>query len=156
MTKANAKANRGLKVAILIGIAVLAVPQLAAAVITFDQLDDDLFVISHRVKLKFWMSRGKAMLMVYEKAASLCVAAGYTHFEILQQESQANQLYEEANASIRVHFFSDAGADRIECRRNASARYIEQASVKLARRGYRPPDQQPAASSASVDTENGI
>ncbi len=146
MTKVNGKRSRVVKVGILIAIAALAVPQLAAAVITFDQLDEDLFVVSHRVKVKFWMSRGQAMRMVYEKAASLCVAVGYTHLEILHQESQAGQLYEDANASIRVRLFSDDGFDRIDCRSNASARYVEQASVKLVRRGYQPPDPQQAAS----------
>jgi hypothetical protein len=155
MTKASRKARRGLKVAILIAIAVLATPQLASAVITFDQLGDDLFIVSHRVKLKFWMSRGKAMRMVYEKTASLCLAAGYTHFEILQQESEANQLYDDANASLRVRYFSSNGAGRIDCRRNASDRYVEQASVKLARRGYRPPAEQAAPSSGSGGGSNG-
>lgn len=154
MKKASARASKGLKVAILIAIAALAAPGLASAVITFDQLGDDLFIVSHRVKVKFWMSRGKAVRMVYEKAASLCLAAGYTHFEVLQQESEANQWDDDANASVRVRFFSAEGNGRIDCRRNASERYVEQASVKLARRGYRPPDPPPAPS-APVGADNG-
>ena len=155
MRKASAKTSSRRKGAILLGIAVLAAPQLASAVITFDQLGDDLFVVSHRVKVKFWTSRGQAMRMVYEKAASLCLAAGYSHFEILQQESEANQWGEDANASVRVRFFSANDGERIDCRRNANNRYVEQASVKLARRGYRPPDPQAEASGESPRVENG-
>ncbi|MCP4205178.1 MAG: hypothetical protein GY769_24980 [bacterium] len=142
------------KILILIGIATLIAPQIAMAVVTFDQLDDDLFVISHRVKVKFWMSRGQAMRKVYEKAGSICLAAGYTHFEILQQESQAGQWQDDANASVRVRFFFEGSEERIECRRTASDRYIEQATVKLAKRGYRPPPPT-AGSSAEAKTGSG-
>ena len=147
--------SRALRVGLLIAIALLALPQVAAAVITFDQLDEDLFVVSHRVKVKFWMSRGQAVRKVYEKAASLCVATGYTHLEVLQQESEANQWDDDANASVRVRFFSEDGGGRIDCRRNASERYIEQAAVKLAKRGYRPPPQT-AGSSGEAESGAGL
>lgn len=138
--------GRATKVLLLVGIALLAVPQLAAAVITFDQLDDDLFVVSHRVKVKFWMSRGQAVRKVYEKAASLCLATGYSHLEVLRQESEAHQWDDDANAHVTVRFFAEDGDRRIECRPLASARYIEQANVKLAKRGFRgpPPTTAPA------------
>lgn len=133
------------KIAILIGIAALIAPQLAGAVITFDRLDDDMFIVSHRVKVKFWTSRGQAQRLVYEKVASLCVAAGYTHFKILHQESEASQHYHfdddygqrAANASVRVQFFLEDAEERIECGRNASEKYVQQAAGKLARGGYR-------------------
>lgn len=131
--------SRALKVGFLIGVALLAVPQLAMAVITFDQLGEDLFVISHRVKVKFWTSRGQAVRKVYEKAASLCVAAGYSHLEIMQQESDANQWQDDANASVRVRFLFEAGPGRIDCRTRASDKYIGQANLKLVKRGYQPP-----------------
>jgi hypothetical protein len=150
MLRREKSRSRATRVLFVIGITVLAVPQLAMAVITFDQLDDDLFVVSHRVKVKFWMSRGQAVRKVYEKAASLCVAAGYTHFEILQQESEANQRDDDANASIRVRFSTEGGDERIECQRSASDRYVEQATGKLARRGYRPP---PPAGGSSAATQ---
>ena len=80
------------------------------------------------------------MKMVYTKAASLCVAAGYTHLKILEQESQAGQQYESANASIRVKLFLDGGEDRLDCEKNANPEHIKEARNKLARVGYRPPD----------------
>jgi hypothetical protein len=115
----------------------LSAPDAGRAVITFSQLADDVFVVSHRVKLIG--SRGQAMRLAYTKAASLCIAAGYSHFEILQQESQAGSEYEIANASIRVKLSSSGGGERLECAKSAEAQYIEEASNKLQRIGYQPP-----------------
>jgi hypothetical protein len=126
-----------MKVAIVFLAAALLLPVSAHAVITFHQLDDDLFVVSHRVKVIG--SRGKAQNLVYEKAASLCVAAGFEYFAILDQESNAAQEYESANASVRVRFFHEDGDERIECTKNASPEYVQQAKAKLAKRGYQPP-----------------
>ena len=95
--------KRTMKRRVLLVLAMLGVAQAAHAVITFNKLADDLFVISHRIKVIG--SRGRAMKLVYQKAASLCVAAGFEHYEILEQESNAGQQYESANASIRVRFF---------------------------------------------------
>jgi len=71
--------------------------------ITFTQLDDDVFVVSHRVKVIGL--RGKAMKLVYTKTASLCVAAGFSHMKILEQESETGQADDSANASIRAQFY---------------------------------------------------
>ena len=133
-------------------IAALVVPQAALAVITFTQLDDDIFVISHRVK--FIGSRGKAQKLVYTKAASLCIAAGYSHFTILDQESNASQQYESANASARVQLFQVDAEGRIDCDRNSDPEYVEQARAKLARVGYRPP-LEPEMGDMADDGEDG-
>jgi hypothetical protein len=143
------------KTLILIGIATLIAPQLAMAVITFDQLDDDIFVVSHRVKVKFWTSRGQAVRKVYEKAASLCLAAGFTHFEILQQESEANQWQDDANASVRVRFFFEGVGGRIECKKTASGKYIDQATVKLEKKGYERSAPRASAEAADLTDGNG-
>ena len=119
---------------VLMGVALLLTPRPASAAMSFDRLTDDMFIVSHRVKL--WGSRSKAMAMVYDKAASLCVAAGYTHLEIRDQESEAWQEEEAANASVRVRFFIEEGEERIDCAGRASAGYIDQATIKLRRRGY--------------------
>jgi len=111
-------------------------PQPARAVITFTQLADDIFVVSHRIKVVG--SRGRAMKMVYTKAGSLCIAASYSHFKILEQESQAGQQYDAANASVQVQFFHASGEGRLECKKNSDPEYIEEARKKLARKGYEP------------------
>ncbi|MCG8455271.1 MAG: hypothetical protein MI919_03250 [Holophagales bacterium] len=132
----------------------LLTPQAALAVITFDQLSDDTFFVTHRVKL--FGGRGQAVRLVYEKAASLCLAAGFRHFEILDQESQTFQHEEQANAGIRVRYFFEAGADRIDCEGLASDRYIEQADLELHRKGYRPPAQREPAADTGACTEEQV
>ena len=91
------------------------VPVAALGTITFTQLDDGVFTVSHRIKVIG--SRGKATKMVYTKAASLCVAAGYTHLQVMRQESEAAQKDDAANASLRVRFYFEEADDRIECER---------------------------------------
>jgi hypothetical protein len=120
------------RIVLAIGCAGL-LPAAAGATLTFKQLGDDLFVVSHRVKIIG--SRGQAMDLVYTKAASLCLAAGFSHFEILGQESEANQVDDSANASVRVRYFHEAGGERIDCSRNADPKYVEQAREKLAKQG---------------------
>jgi len=126
-----------------------------SAVITFTQLDDDTFVVSHRVK--GIGSRGKATEMVYTKAASLCVAAGYAYYRILDQESQAAQEDEAANASVRVRFFLEDGDDRISCHPGSTAVYISESHEKLQNQGYRPPPPAPpevvSAGPAAADSD---
>ena len=129
--------NPGFRVVTILLLAALVAPQAGQAVVTFTQLDEDIFVVSHRVK--FIGSRGQATRLVYEKAASLCVAADYTYFKILQQESEASQHDDTANATLRVQFYFDDGEGRISCDKNASQEYIAQAGTKLAKLGYVPP-----------------
>ena len=117
-------------------LALFALAQSAGAVITFTQLDDDIFVVSHRVKVIG--SRGKAQKMVYQKAASLCMAAGYSYLAILHQESEAAQEDDSANASARVQFFHRDAEGRIACDKKADPKYVEQAREKLAKIGYQP------------------
>lgn len=138
---------------VLVAVA-LAIPHSALAVITFTQLDQDTFVVSHRVKIIG--SRGKAQKMVYIKASSLCLAAEYSHFKILDQESNASQQYESANASIRVQFFHEDGEGRIDCENQAEAEYIEQALNKLDKIGYVPePPPEPGEAPAAAAAEGG-
>ena len=137
-----------MRIVALFVVALLFVPQVAQAVITFTQLDDDLFVVSHRVKLIG--SRARAMKFAYEKAASLCVAAGFSHFRILDQESEAGQEDDAANASVRVRYYFADGEERIDCEENASSEYVGQAGEKLRAMGYRPPDPAAEAEAAAA------
>jgi hypothetical protein len=69
--------------------------------------------------------------MVYTKAASLCIAAGFTHYRLLDQASQASQQYQAANATVTVRFYFEDGQDRISCEPAADPEYIEEARAKL-------------------------
>jgi len=135
-------------------VALLALPQAASAIITFSQLDDDVFVVSHRIKAIG--SRARAMKLVYEKTASLCVAAGFSHYRMLEQESNAGQQYESANASIQVQFYFEDGEGRVECERTASPEYVQQAQAKLAKIGYvKPEAPDPAAAADELAGSTG-
>lgn len=118
-------------------LALLFISSVASATMTFQQLDDNTFSVSHKVK---WIGgRGQAMELVYDKAASLCVAAGYSHLELFGQESNANGYYQNANATLTVRFFQNPGKDRIACDQKATNEYIKQATKKLDKRGYEGP-----------------
>ena len=122
---------------VLVIVVLLGAAQIADAVVTFQQLDDNTFTVSHKVK---WIgSRGQAMDLVFEKTASLCVAAGYTHMKILDQETTSAGYYQNANATLTVKFFLETGEGRVECGPKASVEYIEQSKRKLAKKGYAGP-----------------
>lgn len=146
-----------MKYLLLALVALLLVPQAAMAVITFTQLDDDVFVVSHRVKV--YGLRAKAMKLVYTKTASLCVATEFSYMRILGQESETGQADDSANASIRAQFYFEDGEDRVGCERNSDPEYVQQARSKLAKQGYQPPDREAmrakAAESASGATALG-
>lgn len=82
-------------------------------------------------------------------------ASARTHFEILQQDSEANQADDAANASIRAQFFLTDGQGRVECGRNAEQEYINEASQKLAKSGYSPPDKNAVAAPQSAAGDAG-
>ena len=139
-----------MKKALAVLTLLLLAPQTASAIITFTQLDDDVFVVSHRVKVIGL--RGKAMKLVYTKTASLCVAAGFSHMKILEQESETGQADDSANASIRAQFYFADGEERVGCERNADPEYIRQASEKLAKQGYQPPERQATVATAEAES----
>lgn len=151
--KALVGSGNEVRTLVLFLIAVLFIAQSAQAVITFTQLDDDVFVVSHRVKVLGL--RGKAMKLVYAKTASLCIAAGYSHMKILDQESETGQTDDSANASIRAQFYLADGEDRFGCERNADPEYVQQASAKLARQGHRPPDPEAVAENTKEAASSG-
>lgn len=142
--------KRTARTLLTLALAALVATPAAHAVITFTQLDEDVFIVSHRVKIVGL--RGKAMKVVYEKTASLCVAAGFTHMEIQEQESETGQQDDVANATVRAQFFPRDGERRVECERNSSAEYIEQARDKLAKLGYKGP---PPATEVSAGAAAG-
>lgn len=141
------------RILVAVCLLALAAPHVGHAVITFTQLADNIFVVSHRVK--FLGSRGQAMKLAYTKAASLCVAAGYSHMEIVDQESEAAQEDDAANASVRVKYSMSPGEDRLDCSMNAEHEYVGQAGAKLLAQGYRPPDREAMAAAAPSSADEG-
>lgn len=127
-----------MKTFLLVASAVVLLPAMAAGTISFTQIDGDVFTVSHRVKIIG--SRGKATKMVYTKAASLCKAAGYSYYRILNQESEASQKDDSANASLRVKFYFDDAEDRLDCESAADPQYVHEAQTKLTKKGYVAPE----------------
>lgn len=125
----------------LLVAAALLLPSTALGTISFTQIDDDVFTVSHRVKVIG--SRGKATKMVYTKAASLCEAAGFSFYRVMKQESEASQKDDAANASLRVRFYFDDADDRLSCHRSADPQYVQEARAKLQKRGYVAPEAPP-------------
>jgi len=115
----------------------LAVSPVVLAALTFEQLGDDVFSVSHAVK--GFGGRGVAMDVVYEKTASLCIAAGYTHLKVMDQQSTAGSDYEEPNATVQVQFLQRGGEGLIKCDLKATQKYIDEAKKKLGKRGYKGP-----------------
>lgn len=141
------------RILILVGIA-LAVPQAALAVLTFEQLDANTFSVSHQVK--GFGGRGQAMELVYEKAASLCVAAGYKYMEVIGQESHAGGAWQSPNATVTIKFFSEGGGERIGCELKASDEYVIQATKKLASRGYSGPVEAETPTEVTVRNDGEV
>jgi hypothetical protein len=125
----------------------------AHSIITFTQLDQNTFTVSHRVK--GFGSRGKATRMVYTKAASLCIAAGYSHYQVVDQESQASQQYEAANATVVLRFFNEDGQDRVSCKSGSDPEYVAEARAKLKEMGYRPPEVVQSGNETSASGAGG-
>ena len=131
-------------------VVLLFVPQVALSVVTFDKVGDNVFVVSHAVK--GFGGRGQASALVLEKAASLCVAAGYSHLVILNEESSAGGYYEDANAQVRAAFRMSGGEELIDCKSVASQKYIGQAKRGLERINYSGPVDVGAQAAASAGT----
>lgn len=136
-----------MKLLLPLALTLVLVPGPALATITFTQIDDDVYLVSHRVK--GLGSRAKATRMVYLKAASLCKAAGYSHLRVLGQESEAVQQDDRANATLRVRFFLAEADERIDCEVNADPGYVREAGEKLRKRGYTRPNRPSPVESAA-------
>ena len=52
-----------------------------------------------------------------------------------------------------MRFYFEDGQERLDCRRKASEKYIEQAAIKLEKKGYQRPD--PASIVAEARAETG-
>ncbi|MEZ5333663.1 MAG: hypothetical protein R2991_16885 [Thermoanaerobaculia bacterium] len=116
----------------------------ASAVLHFDRLEEDLFAVRHKVL--FMGSEEKAVKLVHEKAASICVAAGYTHYAVLELESTPLEDDESATAEATVRFFHEAGDERTACEEEADPEYVAEARRELG---------MPAAEAAPVPAVDG-
>lgn len=111
----------------------------AHADIKFTRLSDDQFIVHHRKKTR-WGAEAKATRTAYVEAASICVAAGYTHMEIKDMnigERTFGFSGRGASADVRVELHLDPTpseideADLIACAPLAEKDKVEKARKKL-------------------------
>ena len=130
--------NRAASSLLLALILLLSAP--AHAVVTFKQIDQNTFSVSH--KIKGFGSRGKATDLVFTKAASLCVAAGFSHYRVMSQESQSAAPLQPANATLTIKLFFEDSEDRTACEPSADPEYVREIEGLLSKLGYEQPSPQ--------------
>ncbi len=120
----------------------------------FTRLAEDQFVISHR-KQSVFGGQAKAMKTLHKEVAAMCIAAGFTHFEVTSQKGGQRQLKgggfgrfgrslsggiggsvagrgRGASATIQAKFHKEDGEDLIDCAGLADPKKVEKAKKKLA------------------------
>ena len=128
-TPGSRRRSRQIAGALLLG---LSSPLLAF--VTFGQLDSNTFTVSHMVK--GIGNKGKATRQAYEKAASVCVAAGYSHLKFVNEQADGTTYGGVPNATVTFKLFNEPSDDRIECAYSASPEHVVAVKKKLAKRGY--------------------
>lgn len=133
------------KKAVLFGLLAL-VASLALADVKYTRLSKDQFIIHHRKQTTLG-AEAKAVKTTYTEAASVCIAAGFSHLEIKEtnigerEHGTALGGGRGASADVRVEFYLDPGEDQIEeldllaCEPLADPQKVEKAKEKLAREG---------------------
>ncbi len=120
----------------------LLVATVAGADIKYTRLSDNQFVVHHRKLTKFG-AEAKATKTAYKEAASICIAAGYTHMEIKDLnvgEREWGTKYgggRGASADLRIKLYLDPDEetvdekDLVECAPLSDPEKIEHAKHKL-------------------------
>ena len=121
-----------------------AIPTPAHADVKFTKLSDTQYVVHHR-KNSYLGAEAKAMKTAYKEAASICVAAGYTHLEIKEQnvgERHYGGFWgggRGASADVRIKLYMEPDEeaveekDLIECQPLSDPKKVKVAKKKLAR-----------------------
>ena len=133
--------------------ALLSTSAASAATLVFDRLAEDRFVLTHLTVLG---GTEKARNVAYEKAASVCLAAGFSLLEVLYQEQGAGHGVGAASGgAVSVGFGATANAsstllvrfkhkdkeegeseereDVLDCNANSVPRFVAAAKTRLAR-----------------------
>ena len=128
----------------LIALAAFLLASPTLADVKFTQLSDNQFIVHHRKQTLFG-AEAKAMKTAVAEAASLCIAAEYTHMELKDQnvgERQYGGVFgggRGASADLRIKLYTDPDEDKIdekdllECKPLANDKKVAVAKRKLAR-----------------------
>ncbi len=119
-------------------LAFLLVSTAAVADIKFTRLSENRFIVSHRKQQSMLGAEAKAMKTLYSEVASICIAAGYSHFELVTQDVQERSRGgpwgggRGASGTVDVKMRNEAGEDHIECAPLADPKKVGVAKKKLA------------------------
>lgn len=123
--------RRWLAVFILV---VLASVGSVSAVTRVQKLSEDRFMITLK-KLSGYGGQGKVLRKLNVKAASLCIVAGYSWFEVKDQKSHGRGLFKTAAGTFQVKFFNseDEGEDLLSCEALATDQEKKKMKAALAK-----------------------
>ena len=115
---------------ILIALAAFSLAGPTLGEMKFTRLDETHYLVSHTVGHEFGSSN-KVAKMLYIKVASLCVAAGFKHFEVKNRDIVPPRGGWTARGTVEVELHLVKNEDSIECKELAEERYIKQAKKEL-------------------------
>jgi hypothetical protein len=116
----------------------------ARADVKFTRLSEDQFIVHHR-KQSLLGAEAKAMKTTFIEAASVCIAAGFSHMEI--KETNVGERHHGgtwggtgrgASADVRIELYLDPGEgeidelDLLECEPLSDPKKVDKAARKLA------------------------
>ena len=105
----------------------------SAAGLRFHMLGEHRFALTHTVKS--FGGAAAAQKVLYQKAASICIAAEYEHLEVLQQQiDRGGGFLAGPGGTMEVRLFKEPTDTSISCAENATEFYIKKARRMLARR----------------------
>lgn len=122
----------------------LLVASVAGADIKYTRLSDTQFVVHHRKLTKFG-AEAKATKTAYAEAASICIAAGFTHMEVKDLNVGEREFGGEwgggrgASADLRIKLYQEPDEatidekDLVECGPLSDPVKIQRAKEKLDR-----------------------
>ena len=121
----------------VIALALLFLPMVIYADVKFTRLSENRFIVSHR-KLTSFGAEAKALKTLYGEVASICVAAGFSHFEIVTMDVQERHGSwggdgRGASGTVDVKMRNEADEDFVECAPLADPKKVGMAKKKLAK-----------------------
>ena len=117
----------------VIALALLFLPMVTYAGVRFTRLSENRFIVSHQKQTDFGRD-ARAIKTLYGEVASICVAAGFSHFEIVTLDVTERQGWGGRGLSVNVdvRMRNEAGEDHIECAPLADPKKVGVAKKKLA------------------------
>ena len=141
--------------AYVLGGAIFLIAGIASSTTRIQQIAPNRFLVTHQ-KQSALGGQGKALRKSYEKAASLCTAAGYKWFEIVETQSKGRGWASRAGATLDIKVYQEQkNEDQLSCETLANPEEVPNLVEKLKKIDYEwpePADEEEAAE-GGPDTE---